>query len=139
MGGVEWDGVVHSREKIKGFASGHTAMICCFLNRIQPSHAGGASTQAGHVWCGIGFGAGVGLGWVGWDGGMGWVEWNGMGWGRCRSLVWGLPRVPAAPRVVSASAGIDRLGGGGGDGQQLDTDCGRGEWALVSICTGLAL
>ena len=72
---------------------------------------------------------GVGLDGMGW--GMGWVEWNGMGWGRCRSLVWGLPRVPAAPRVVSASAGIDRLGGGGGDVQKSDVDRGRGRAGLA--------
>jgi hypothetical protein len=62
--------------------------------------------------------------WLGWGVGYG---WSGMGWGGgAAAPVWGLPRVPAAPRVVSASAGIDRLGGGVGDVQKLDADQGRG-------------
>ena len=39
--------------------------------------------------------------------------------------------LPAAPRVVSASAGIDRLGGGGDDVRDSELDRGRGEWAAL--------
>ena len=39
--------------------------------------------------------------------------------------------LPAAPRVVSASAGINRLGGGGGDVRQSDVDRGRGRPGLA--------
>ena len=47
--------------------------------------------------------------------------------------------LPAAPRVVSTSAGIDRLGGGGDVVPRTGAVFGRGEWALVSICTGSSL